>query len=164
MKPEIWTDKDAEGVMRLLLEKMKNAPEGSIEILIEKEFSACSVEEMWMDCTFTVPKAAENRIGTAHGGYLAAILDESMGYSFSALSGDPEISPVTLDYQVNTIRALRPGQTARIHCTVDHVGKRTALCHGYIYDGDRLCATATENYALIESGRLQYSDWFPVMK
>ena len=155
-----WTNKDAENRVRLFLDKMKDSPEGGIERLISKEFLACSVEESWMDYTITIPRASENRIGTANGGYLASIADEGMGYAFSALNGDEAVRPVTMDYQISTIRTLFPGQTVRMRCTVEHVGKRTALCHAYIYDGDKLCVLATENFALISSDAIRTADWY----
>ncbi|MBR5756348.1 MAG: PaaI family thioesterase [Firmicutes bacterium] len=155
-----WTDKDAEAQMRLVLEKMKKAPEGSIEHLIEREFLACSVEEHWMDFTIKVPVLSENRIGVANGGYLAAITDEGMGCAFSALNGDPDVLPTTLDYQVSTIRPIYPGQAVRMRVTMEHVGKRTALCHAYIYDGDKLCVIATENFAMLKTDKVTPSEWY----
>ena len=89
--------------------------------------------------TATYGDAYEGPPGCLHGGLIAAIFDEVLGFA-QALSGAPGM---TGRLEV-TYRSPTPlHQPLRIIGRFDEVNGRKIMTTGEIYAGDRLCAQAT---------------------
>lgn len=145
------------------VEDHHNAPYGYIEHIIRRDYLDCDPEAGWVDYTFTIPPEAANIIGTVHGGYIAAISDETMGITATGFMNDEDAAVTTLDYQLNTIKAMHVGDKIRMRCTVEHIGSRTVLAHAVMYRGDEITAMATENFAHLSKSKIKFVD-FKTMK
>ncbi len=83
--------------------------------------------------------AYEGPPGCVHGGYVAAIFDEVLGFAQS-FSGQPGMTAhLGIDYRSPT--PLH--RDLRIVAWIDRVEGRKLFAKGTIHDGDRLCAEAT---------------------
>ncbi|WP_433555525.1 PaaI family thioesterase [Pseudonocardia xinjiangensis] len=95
-----------------------------------------------------------NPIGSVHGGVFAALLDSAMGCPVhSALPAG--VRYTTLDISVKYLRPLGL-DSGHVRCegVVVHLGTRTALAEGRLYDGEgRLCAHATSTCMLLRPQR-----------
>jgi uncharacterized protein (TIGR00369 family) len=80
--------------------------------------------------------------GVMQGGILAAMLDDAMAISATALHEFKKIVP-TLDMKVNYLRPVFP-EALTIEGEVVKSGRRIAYLAGRLYDAeDKLCVTAT---------------------
>ena len=139
--------------------RCEDAPKEYLEHLIYRKYIDCDIDEMWVDYEIILPPESVNHIGTIHGGYIAAVADEAMAASAAVLAGDPDMTVTTLDFQMNTIKAMHVGEKIRLHCTTDHVGKRTVLAHAVFYRGTEVCAMATENFARLSKSRITWVEF-----
>lgn len=153
------TRQEIAAYLKDVLDRHNSTPYGYLENIIHREYLDSCPEENWVDFKIVIPPEAANTIGTVHGGYIAAISDESMGLAALAMINDPDYMLTTLDFQMNTLRAMHIGEVIRLHCTMEHVGSRTVLCHGVFYRGDEICAMTTENYARIPTGKIKFSQF-----
>ena len=89
-----------------------------------------------------------NPVGAIQGGFLAAMLDDTMGPALVATLEPDQFAP-TLELKVNFLRSARPGPivgTAR----VVHRGGTIAFLAGELSDADgRLLATATATARIV---------------
>jgi len=89
-----------------------------------------------------------NPIGTIQGGFLAAMLDDTMGPALVATLDPDQFAP-TLELKVNFLRAARPGPivgTARIV----HRGSTIAFLAGELADTEgRVLATASATARIV---------------
>ena len=89
-----------------------------------------------------------NPIGAIQGGFLAAMLDDTMGPALVATLEPDQFAP-TLELKVNFLRAARPGPivgTAR----VVHRGGTIAFLSGELADAEgRVLATATATARIV---------------
>jgi len=78
-----------------------------------------------------VPKFnAMNPIGSIHGGWFGTILDSCMACAFQTTLPKGK-GYTTLEYKVNIIRPLLPGDASyRATGRVDHAGRRTGVASG----------------------------------
>ncbi|HUG90130.1 MAG TPA: PaaI family thioesterase [Planctomycetaceae bacterium] len=97
-------------------------------------------------------------LGLLHGGVTAALLDTAMG--FAAVTVAPEgHHPVTIQINVNFVRAVQEGERLRARGEVRHSGRQTAVTFGEVQTSDgRLAATATATFLFVpvpaaEAGR-----------
>jgi uncharacterized protein (TIGR00369 family) len=103
-----------------------------------------------IDVEFTATEQFLNPAGAVQGGFLAAMLDDTMGPALVATLDEGEWAP-TLDLQVQFLTAAKPGPL-RAHGRVVRRGRDVAFMAGELRDArDVTVATATAT-ALIRRG------------
>lgn len=122
---------------------------GSLEYILRREIVEINIKEAYVDYKFVIPKEASNETNTAHGGYIAAMLDESMGYTARVLvcNGD---TVKTADMNFNCLAPGIIGEEGILHVSVIKSGKRLVVLRGEMYQGDRLISIGTGSYARVE--------------
>jgi uncharacterized protein (TIGR00369 family) len=89
-----------------------------------------------IDVGFTATEAFTNPTGAVQGGFVAAMLDDTMGPAVFAM-GKGEIFAPTLDLNVSFIRPARPGAFVGKGRVVS-LGKTIAFLEGELYDAEGL--------------------------
>lgn len=83
-----------------------------------------------------------NPVGVVQGGFVSAMLDDTMGPALVATLPDGQFAP-TLELKVNFLRPVYPGRL-RARGRVVHRGGTIAFLAGELFDADgELVATAT---------------------
>lgn len=73
------------------------------------------------------PTAAHlNPMGTTHGGWFGTILDSALGCAVMSMMPKGTVY-TTLEYKVNLIRGIAPGQKMRATGTAGHIGRSTGV-------------------------------------
>lgn len=83
-----------------------------------------------------------NASGAMHGGWIAGLLDAAAGAAVQSVLSRGE-GYTTLALQVNYLRALQPGDQARIKGEIIRSGARVVTAEARLYVDDDLCASAT---------------------
>jgi uncharacterized protein (TIGR00369 family) len=100
-----------------------------------------------IEVAFTATDQFLNPAGTVQGGFLAAMLDDTLGPALVATLGDEEWAPTT-DLHVQFLRPAGPGEL-RGHGRIVRRGKDVAFLAGELRNGDgELVATATATAAI----------------
>ena len=103
-----------------------------------------------IEVAFTATDQFLNAAGTVQGGFLAAMLDDTLGPALVATLGDGEWAPTT-DLHVQFLRPAAPGEL-RGHGRIVRRGKDLAFMAGELRDGEgELIATATATAAIRRS-------------
>lgn len=105
-------------------------------------------EEGTIEVSFVASEAFVNPVGYVQGGFLAAMLDETVGPALMSTLGPNQFAP-TLEFKVNFLRPTRPGRlTGRGR--VVHRGGSVAFLEGSIVDAEgALIATSTATAKII---------------
>lgn len=91
-----------------------------------------------------------NPAGYIQGGFLTAMMDDTMGPSIW-LATEGKAFPVTIDFSVSFLGAARVGQLVG-EARVVQLGKTIAFLEAQLADGDgRLVARATASVRLVQS-------------
>lgn len=95
-----------------------------------------------------------NPIGSVHGGVFATLLDSAMGCAVHSVL-PAGVRYTSLDLSVKFLRPLGVGSgPVRCEGQVVHLGGRTALAEGRLFDGaGRLAAHGTSTCLIIRPGR-----------
>ncbi len=94
-----------------------------------------------------------NPAGTVQGGFLAAMLDDTMGPALLAMTDGEAYAP-TIDLHVSFIRPARPGRFLCKGRVVNH-GKTIAFLEGELFDADgELVARANASARVISTAKL----------
>jgi uncharacterized protein (TIGR00369 family) len=100
-----------------------------------------------IEAAFTATEQFLNPAGTVQGGFLAAMLDDTLGPALVATLGDGEWAPTT-DLHVQFLRPAMPGEL-RGHGRIVRRGRDVAFLAGELRNGDGdLVATATATAAI----------------
>jgi len=100
-----------------------------------------------IEVSFTATEQFLNPAGTVQGGFLAAMLDDTLGPALVATLGEGEWAPTT-DLHVQFLRPAAPGEL-RGHGRIVRRGKDVAFMAGELRNGDNeLVATATATAAI----------------
>ena len=94
-----YSDKDCRETAERLLSAASRAPKDSCLHLFDKTLLDFSIPEQWMDFQFVVGENHLNVIGTVHGGVMAGIADECMGFGAASLLGLEDEVITTSDMQ-----------------------------------------------------------------
>jgi uncharacterized protein (TIGR00369 family) len=99
---------------------------------------------------FTATEAFLNPVGTVQGGFLAAMLDDTLGPALVATLGPGEFAP-TLDLHVQFLRPAYPGSLIG-HGRVVERGGGVAFLQGELVDSDgQTVAVATATARLVRA-------------
>jgi uncharacterized protein (TIGR00369 family) len=103
-----------------------------------------------IEVAFTATEQFLNPAGVVQGGFLAAMLDDTLGPALVATLGDGEWAPTT-DLHVQFLNPAQPGEL-RGHGRIVRRGKDVAFMAGELRDGDgELIASATATAAIRRS-------------
>lgn len=103
-----------------------------------------------IEVSFDATPAFTNPAGHVQGGFLAAMLDDTMGPALAATLGPGQFAP-TLDLHVQFLRVARPG-TLIGRAAVVRRGKQVCHLKGELFDeAGRLVATAIAT-AMVQNG------------
>ena len=109
-------------------------------------------DEGRIEVAFTASEQFLNPAGTVQGGFLAAMLDDTLGPALVATLGDGEWAPTT-DLHVQFLRPAAPG-ALRGSGRVIRRGRDVAFLAGELRDADgELVATATATAAIRRADR-----------
>ncbi len=130
------------------------SPEGYYIHLLSKTLLDFSIEEKWIDFQFIVDERHVNVIGTAHGGIMAGLADECMGFGAAALLGLKDETLTTSDMQFNCMKPIFKGDVLRVHMCLRHAGRRSIITTAEIFRDEDLVFMATENLFRIPRGNV----------
>ena len=100
-----------------------------------------------MCLSFEVRSEMLNPFGILHGGVLAAMIDEAMGFQLFLLSALDE-QFVALNLQLDFLRGTSPGQKLYIRPSLVRKGRRIANLSCRVEDGEgKLIAQASSNFS-----------------
>jgi len=103
-----------------------------------------------IEVAFDAPEAFTNPLGVVQGGFLAAMLDDTLGPALIATLPPGQFAP-TLELKVSFLRPARPGRlvgTGRVL----HRGGTIAFLEGSLRDAeDQIVATATATARVIRT-------------
>ena len=101
-----------------------------------------------IEVSFTAAEAFTNPVGAVQGGFLAAMLDDTLGPALVATLPPGSFAP-TLELKVNYLRPARPGRLVGTGRVV-HRGGTVAFLSGELADGEGLVlATATATAKIV---------------
>ena len=149
-----YTDQDCREFAERILSTAAVSPEGRYGRLLAKTLLGFSLEEKWIDFEFIVDDRHLNVIGTVHGGIMAGLADECMGFGAASLMGLEDEVLTTSDMQFNCMKAIRKGDVLRIHVCLRHAGKRSVITTAEIFRGEDLVFMATENLFRLPKGNV----------
>jgi len=88
-------------------------------------------------------------LGLLHGGVIASLLDTAMGYAAVTVAPDGH-HPVTIQINVNFVRAVKEGERLLATGEIRHSGRQTAVTLGELRTADgKLAATATATFMFV---------------
>jgi uncharacterized protein (TIGR00369 family) len=105
---------------------------------------------------FEATREFTNPLGNVQGGFLAAMLDDTLGPALATTFSEQEFAP-TLELKINFIRPAKPGMLIGTGRVV-HRGGTIAFLEGNLHDstGDLIAtATATARLVQVDSGGFQ---------
>lgn len=93
------------------------------------------------------------RLGNIHGGCVATLIDICSSFAIIVGSGKPwQLIGISTDLSVQYLRGVAEGETLRIVCDVQRVGKTLANIFTRIYDSQgRLCYSGSHTKFNIDS-------------
>jgi uncharacterized protein (TIGR00369 family) len=100
---------------------------------------------------FEAPPEFRNPMGNVQGGFLAAMLDDTLGPALVATLGPDQFAP-TVELKVNFLRPARPGRLVGSGRVV-HRGGTIAFLEGDLRDAEgTVVATATATARIVKAG------------
>jgi uncharacterized protein (TIGR00369 family) len=110
-------------------------------VLLGWELEAVDPDAGTIELSFTAREDFLNPAGYVQGGFLAAMLDDTLGPALVATLSDGEWGP-TISLNVQFVRPARPGRL-RSRGRVVRRGRDIAFLAGELLDGKDVVATAT---------------------
>jgi uncharacterized protein (TIGR00369 family) len=104
-----------------------------------------------IEVSFTAREEFLNTAGQVRGGFLAAMLDATLGPALGATLSDGEPAP-TIGLNAQFVRPAKPGRL-RGRGRVVGRGRDIAFLAGELVDGDDVIATATASAIVRRDGR-----------
>jgi uncharacterized protein (TIGR00369 family) len=100
-----------------------------------------------IDVEYAAKAEFTNPSGFIQGGFLAAMLDDTLGPAAFAMTGGKRMT-TTIDLHIHYLRPVLPGRVAT-RAKVINLGATIAFMEGELFDADgRLCATAAASALL----------------
>jgi uncharacterized protein (TIGR00369 family) len=110
-------------------------------VLLGWELEAIDPDAGTIELSFTATEQFLNPAGHVQGGFLAAMLDDTLGPALVATLPDGEWAP-TISLNVQFVRPAQPGRL-KSRGRVIRKGRDIAFLAGELIDGDDVVATAT---------------------
>ena len=125
-------------------------PPSKAGLLLGWRFISHDPAQDQINVEFDASTALTNPMGNIQGGFLAAMLDDTMGPALVATLEPGEFAP-TLELKVNFLRPARPGRLIGTGRVV-HRGGTVAFLAGDLSDvGGNLLATATATARIVRA-------------
>ena len=121
------------------------------DVLLGWELESVDPDSGTIDVSFTARAEFLNPAGQVQGGFLAAMLDETLGPALVATLSDGEWAP-TISLNVQFLRPAKPGRL-RGRGRVVRRGRDIAFLAGELVDGEDVVATATASAVIRRRGR-----------
>ena len=142
------TGEGYESFMKLVGDHVLELP-GYVDLLGMRPLSA---EPGHVRMEFTATEQFLNPAGVVQGGFITAMLDDTMGPAAVAQLGPGHFAP-TLELKVNFLRAVGPGRLVGDGRVV-HMGRSVAFLEGSLADEDgNVVATATATARIVKIGQ-----------
>ena len=119
-------------------------------VLLGWELVAIDPAKGTIEVAFTATEQFTNPVGHIQGGFLAAMLDDTLGPALVATLGDGEWAP-TLDLHVQFLAPARPGRLIG-RGRITRRGRDIAFLSGDLCSGSTIAATATAVAAIRRVG------------
>ena len=114
-------------------------------VLLGHRFRAFDREAMTLSLGFEARPEFVNPSGVVQGGFLTAMIDDTMGPLLMVLTGG---GSATIDLTVSFLRGVLPGPVTT-HARVVRMGRTVAFMEGELFDAhDRLSVRATASFFL----------------
>ena len=111
------------------------------------ELLSLDVEAGTAEAAFTVGEEFGNTVGNVQGGFLAAMLDATLGTAIVSTLQPGEVAP-TVELKISYLRPARIGRMVGRGRIIKR-GARVAFLTGELYDGDdRMLAAASGTFLL----------------
>ncbi len=110
-------------------------------VLLGWQLEAVDPDAGTIELSFTAREEFLNPAGHVQGGFLAAMLDDTLGPALVATLSDGEWAP-TISLNVQFVRPAEPGKL-RSRGRVVRRGRDIAFLAGELMDGDEVIASAT---------------------
>jgi uncharacterized protein (TIGR00369 family) len=131
-----------------VLEGRREPPPAAM--LLGWELVAIDPAKDTIEVAFTATEQFANPVGHIQGGFLAAMLDDTLGPALVATLGDGEWAP-TLDLHVQFLAPARPGRLVG-RGRITRRGRDIAFLSGDLCSGSTIAATATAVAAIRREG------------
>jgi uncharacterized protein (TIGR00369 family) len=118
--------------------------------LLGWELEAVDADAGTIELFFTASEQFVNPAGHIQGGFLAAMLDDTLGPALVATLSDDEWAP-TISLNVQFVRPVKPGRL-KGRGRVVRRGRDVAFLAGELIDGDHVVATATASAIIRRQG------------
>ena len=113
------------------------------------ELRAIDPDAGTIEVGFEAGRAFANPIGNVQGGFLSAMLDDTLGPALVATLG-PDQFAVTLELKVSFLRPVRPGPLVG-QGRVVHRGGTVAFLEGHLESDGQVVATATATARIVST-------------
>ena len=110
-------------------------------VLLGWKLEAVDPDAGTIELSFTAREEFLNPAGQVQGGFLAAMLDDTLGPALVATLADGEWAP-TISLNVQFVRPAKPGRLRALGRVVRR-GRDIAFLAGELLDGEEVVATAT---------------------
>ncbi len=108
------------------------------------EFTLEKIEKGWAEISLTVKKEMTNPYGNIHGGMMALVMDEVIGWAVVSLDTDNHYTSLNLN--VDFLYAIKEGERLRAVSEVIRLGKKIIHVECRVYDAKgNLAGKATSN-------------------
>jgi uncharacterized protein (TIGR00369 family) len=135
---EAWSTMSSRAFMAWMRDRGVTAPH--VELL---GYEVVTYDVGSCELTWTVPRSLLNPANIAHGGFLAAILDDACGMSIAS-SYDRWVPQLTVNLNVDYLAPVHADVEHRVHGRLVRRGRSTSLADATITDPDgTLCARAS---------------------
>lgn len=113
------------------------------------------VGEAWID--YPIKKEMSNPIGMIQGGFLAAIIDDTIGLAFFSM--DPKFMFTTTNLNVNFLFGARVGEVIHAKANVIRMGKKIANFECKVFNAaGEVIASSTTNLVVTTVKAIQFAD------
>jgi uncharacterized protein (TIGR00369 family) len=120
-------------------------------ILLGWELESVDPDAGTIELSFTAREEFLNPAGQVQGGFLAAMLDDTLGPALVATLSDGEWAP-TISLNIQFVRPAKPGRL-RGRGRIVRKGRDIAFLSGELLDGDDVVATATASAIIRRTNR-----------
>lgn len=114
------------------------------------------VGETWVD--YPIKHDLTNPVGMIQGGFLAAIIDDTIGIAFFSM--EPEYMYTTTNLNVNYLFGARKGEVIRAKANVIRMGKKIANFECKVYNSKgEVIASSTTNLVVTTVKAMSFTDF-----
>jgi uncharacterized protein (TIGR00369 family) len=119
------------------------------------------IGEAWVD--YPIKHDLTNPVGMIQGGFLAALIDDTIGIAFFSM--EPELMFTTTNLNVNYLFGARKGDVVMAKANVIRMGKKIANFECKVYNSkNEVIASSTTNLVVTTVKAMPFADFQPLIK